>query len=151
MLECGVPINKQPCGSRSWYRRPPGIGFSAGECLSPADGGFILLSSVLERAAKCAAPHSGRERARAIVDKLMNLDSTPEPPERASHALETVIVTRVREIVDGFKVRRALPSARRRMVGPFVFLDQMGPEVLGAGRGAAPAHRARHRDLPLSG
>lgn len=49
--------------------------------------------------------------------------------------LETIIVTRVRELVDGFKVRRVLPSARRRMVGPFIFLDQMGPEVLGSGRG----------------
>ncbi|HKQ52634.1 MAG TPA: pirin family protein [Pyrinomonadaceae bacterium] len=50
-------------------------------------------------------------------------------------AIETVISTREREIVNGFKVRRALPSARRRMVGPFIFLDQMGPEILGAGRG----------------
>jgi redox-sensitive bicupin YhaK (pirin superfamily) len=50
-------------------------------------------------------------------------------------ALETVIVTREREIVDGFKVRRALPSARRRMVGPFIFLDQMGPEILQEGKG----------------
>jgi redox-sensitive bicupin YhaK (pirin superfamily) len=49
--------------------------------------------------------------------------------------LETAIVTRMREIVDGFKVRRALPSAKRRMVGPFIFLDQMGPEVLRANRG----------------
>src|SRR3954468_24305641 len=50
-------------------------------------------------------------------------------------SLETVVVTRVRDLVDGFKVRRVLPSARRRMVGPFIFLDQMGPEVLGNGRG----------------
>lgn len=49
--------------------------------------------------------------------------------------LETVVVTRVRDLVDGFKVRRVLPSARRRMVGPFIFLDQMGPEILSAGRG----------------
>lgn len=49
--------------------------------------------------------------------------------------LENVIVTRQRDLVDGFKVRRALPSARRRMVGPFIFLDQMGPEVLRGGRG----------------
>ena len=35
----------------------------------------------------------------------------------------------------GFKVRRALPSARRRMVGPFIFLDQMGPEMLRADTG----------------
>jgi redox-sensitive bicupin YhaK (pirin superfamily) len=49
--------------------------------------------------------------------------------------LENVIVTRQRELVEGFKVRRVLPSARRRMVGPFIFLDQMGPEVFRDGRG----------------
>ena len=49
--------------------------------------------------------------------------------------IETVIETREREIVDGFKVRRALPSAQRRMVGPFIFLDQMGPEILRSGVG----------------
>ncbi len=51
-----------------------------------------------------------------------------------SPALETVIVPRTSEIADGFKVRRALPSSRRRMVGPFIFLDQMGPELLSADR-----------------
>ena len=51
------------------------------------------------------------------------------------HGIEMVILTRAREIVDGFNVRRALPSAKRRMVGPFIFLDQMGPEVLRAGSG----------------
>ncbi|HET9530553.1 MAG TPA: pirin family protein [Blastocatellia bacterium] len=50
-------------------------------------------------------------------------------------SLETVIVTRTRHLVGGFKVRRALPSAKRRMIGPFIFLDQMGPEVLRANRG----------------
>ena len=62
----------------------------------------------------------------------MNADT---PPNEIPEILETVIVTRVREIVADFKVRRALPSAKRRMVGPFIFLDQMGPEVLRAGRG----------------
>src|SRR5215207_1893739 len=65
----------------------------------------------------------------------MNSDSTARRKGLASPALETVIVTRARELVEGFKVRRALPSARRRTVGPFIFLDQMGPEILGAGRG----------------
>lgn len=49
--------------------------------------------------------------------------------------VETVIDTRARDLVDGFKVRRALPSRQRRMVGPFIFLDQMGPEILSEGRG----------------
>ncbi len=52
-----------------------------------------------------------------------------------NNPLETVIVTRTRDLVGGFQVRRVLPSAKRRMVGPFIFLDQMGPEVLRAGNG----------------
>lgn len=34
-----------------------------------------------------------------------------------------------------FKVRRVLPSPRRRMVGPFIFVDQFGPAIIP--RGAA--------------
>jgi redox-sensitive bicupin YhaK (pirin superfamily) len=64
----------------------------------------------------------------------MNADAQPTEQE-IPRGLEMVIVTRVREIVDDFKVRRALPSAKRRMVGPFIFLDQMGPQVLRAGGG----------------
>jgi redox-sensitive bicupin YhaK (pirin superfamily) len=55
----------------------------------------------------------------------------PQPPDTV---LETLILPRTSEIASGFKVRRALPSSRRRMVGPFIFLDQMGPELLRAGR-----------------
>src|SRR5689334_12689013 len=49
--------------------------------------------------------------------------------------LETVVVPRTADLGDGFTVRRALPSAQRRMVGPFVFLDQMGPAQLRPGGG----------------
>jgi len=41
-------------------------------------------------------------------------------------AIETMIVPRARDI-GNFEVRRALPSAKRQMVGPFIFFDQMGP------------------------
>lgn len=50
-------------------------------------------------------------------------------------AVETVIVPRSSDLGGGFQVRRALPSAQRRMVGPFVFFDQMGPALLGIGEG----------------
>jgi len=50
-------------------------------------------------------------------------------------AIDLVIESRQREIVEGFHVRRVLPSVKRRMVGPFVFFDAMGPEVLAPGRG----------------
>lgn len=46
----------------------------------------------------------------------------------------TVIVPRARDI-GGFEVRRALPSARRQMVGPFIFWDQMGPARFPLGEG----------------
>lgn len=65
----------------------------------------------------------------------MDAEVFPKQREELSDSLEMVIVTRVRELVDDFKVRRALPVAKRRMVGPFIFLDQMGPEVLRSGRG----------------
>jgi redox-sensitive bicupin YhaK (pirin superfamily) len=48
--------------------------------------------------------------------------------------VETVVVPRSSDI-GGFEVRRALPSAQRRMVGPFVFFDQMGPAEFRAGSG----------------
>jgi len=37
-------------------------------------------------------------------------------------ALELVVVPRVRDL-GGFAVRRALPQARRQMVGPFIFFE----------------------------
>jgi redox-sensitive bicupin YhaK (pirin superfamily) len=49
-------------------------------------------------------------------------------------SVETVIVPRSRDI-GGFMVRRALPVAGRRTVGPFVFLDEMGPAGFGIGEG----------------
>lgn len=50
-------------------------------------------------------------------------------------ALEVLVVPRTHDLGDGFNVRRALPSRERRMVGPFVFFDQMGPHTFSAGRG----------------
>jgi redox-sensitive bicupin YhaK (pirin superfamily) len=50
----------------------------------------------------------------------------------------TMIESRInppqRSLGDGITVRRALPSAQRRSVGPFVFFDQMGPFELTTGR-----------------
>ncbi|MEM1149137.1 MAG: pirin family protein [Pseudomonadota bacterium] len=40
--------------------------------------------------------------------------------------VETLIIPRARDL-GGFEVRRALPSSKRQMVGPFIFFDQMGP------------------------
>src|SRR3981081_311869 len=55
--------------------------------------------------------------------------------KRTCDALDLIIVPRVRDLGGGFSVHRALPHARRQMVGPFIFFDQMGPVQLIAGRG----------------
>ncbi len=61
---------------------------------------------------------------------------TPESGRSATAAVELTIEPRVRSLGD-FDVRRVLPAAKRRMVGPFVFLDHMGPAELAPGRGIA--------------
>lgn len=49
-------------------------------------------------------------------------------------AVEVVIKPVDREL-GGFSVRRALPARERRMVGPWVFFDHMGPAEFAAGTG----------------
>ncbi len=49
--------------------------------------------------------------------------------------VDLVVEPITKDLGDGFRVRRALPSAGKRMVGPFVFLDHMGPAILPAGKG----------------
>ncbi len=60
-------------------------------------------------------------------------DPIPGDP-RSCDAVEQVIVPRSRDIGD-FEVNRVLPSARRRMVGPFIFFDQFGPALMRIGQG----------------
>ncbi|MEO0484797.1 MAG: pirin family protein [Pseudomonadota bacterium] len=54
-----------------------------------------------------------------------NPTQNPECPSSEA-ALDTLIIPRARDL-GGFEVRRALPSPKRQMVGPFIFFDQMGP------------------------
>ncbi len=49
-------------------------------------------------------------------------------------AIEQIIAGRARDI-GGFSVRRVLPAPGRRMVGPFIFFNHIGPEALAPGRG----------------
>ena len=53
---------------------------------------------------------------------------------RSCEAIEQVIVPRAHDL-GGFSVRRALPSIGRKMVGPFIFFDQMGPAEFLLGQG----------------
>ncbi|UVC14670.1 pirin family protein [Mesorhizobium onobrychidis] len=51
----------------------------------------------------------------------------------ASDQIELMVIPNAKDI-GGFQVRRALPTARRRLVGPFIFFDRMGPAILRAGQ-----------------
>src|SRR3982751_1560172 len=50
----------------------------------------------------------------------------------AADQVDILIIPRTSDI-GGFEVRRALPTAKRRLVGPFIFFDRMGPAILRAG------------------
>lgn len=52
----------------------------------------------------------------------------------ATSAIALVIDGRPRDL-GGFAVRRVLPAAARRLVGPFIFFDHMGPAEFEAGQG----------------
>ncbi len=60
-----------------------------------------------------------------------------EGAECIDHPCESiafVIRARVRDL-GGFTVRRSIPAARRRQIGPFTFFDHMGPVTLAPGKG----------------
>ncbi len=59
--------------------------------------------------------------------------STQQTPE-ADSPVDMVILPRSRDL-GGFEVARVLPAIGRRMVGPFIFLDQIGPVTFTPGRG----------------
>src|SRR5690554_3658117 len=68
----------------------------------------------------------------------MSWQACPEPVDLKNtggpRAVEMEIVPRARDI-GAFEVGRVLPFAKRRMVGPFIFFDEMGPAVLAPGIG----------------
>jgi len=56
----------------------------------------------------------------------------PSPGDAfACDQIELMVIPNAKDI-GGFQVRRALPTARRRLVGPFIFFDRMGPAILRA-------------------
>ena len=65
------------------------------------------------------------------------MTTAPDDPSLSAStagAVETIVRPRPRDL-GGFEVRRVLPAAERRMVGPFVFLDQIGPARFAPGTG----------------
>jgi redox-sensitive bicupin YhaK (pirin superfamily) len=60
---------------------------------------------------------------------------TGNDPGAPQGGVELVVEPASKDLGGGFRVRRALPSIQRRMVGPFIFLDHMGPSVFDPGQG----------------
>jgi hypothetical protein len=52
-----------------------------------------------------------------------------------SPGAEAIVLPGARDFSDGINARSILPSAQRPMIGPFVFLDQLGPKVFATGQG----------------
>jgi len=50
------------------------------------------------------------------------------------HLIDTIITPREKDL-GGFSVRRTLPTSGRKMVGPWIFFDHMGPAEFAAGDG----------------
>lgn len=70
----------------------------------------------------------------------MSVDSRNAPDAENNAALESctdvdIIIEKRKRDLGGFFVGRVLPHAKRRMVGPFIFLDEMGPAAFAPGAG----------------
>ena len=63
------------------------------------------------------------------------------------HPIELLIQGRRHELGPGFAVRRVLPSIKRRMVGPFIFLDHFGPMTIRPGGGGMDVRPHPHIGL----
>jgi redox-sensitive bicupin YhaK (pirin superfamily) len=67
----------------------------------------------------------------------MSFEPAIEPICRSCEStpiVETTIEARARDL-GGFTVRRVLPSAARKLIGPFIFFDHMGPVEFAPGSG----------------
>jgi redox-sensitive bicupin YhaK (pirin superfamily) len=61
-------------------------------------------------------------------------EATPTASAGPCSPVDLVVEPGVKDL-GGFRVRRALPTAMRRMIGPFIFFDHMGPVQFAPGDG----------------
>jgi redox-sensitive bicupin YhaK (pirin superfamily) len=67
----------------------------------------------------------------------VSFEEVPAPDDKdcaTTPSIELIVEPRLRHL-GGFSVRRVLPTPRRRTIGPFVFLDHLGPTVFPPGEG----------------
>jgi len=69
------------------------------------------------------------------MSNLMNsVEQNCDSADAPCSAIEVILSPRVADL-GGFSVRRLLPTAKRKMVGPWIFFDEMGPAAFPAGEG----------------
>src|SRR5262245_21333163 len=120
---------------RLWPRQPRAQGRKKAACRAVRDreqrrsvGHEQRRHSRRGHATLC--PYSAKEAA-------MSVQQSYEPKcGEADGPIELSIEARIRSLGE-FNVRRVLPAAKRRMVGPFVFFDHMGPVDFPPGQGIA--------------
>jgi len=66
---------------------------------------------------------------------VMSYHTASEPQCTGSSGSIELIIEPKKKDLGGFSVRRVLPSSQRRMVGPFIFFDHMGPATFPPGQG----------------
>jgi redox-sensitive bicupin YhaK (pirin superfamily) len=65
----------------------------------------------------------------------MSVQPGHEPACAAREDAVALVITPRERDLGGFSVRRVLPAPEQRMIGPFVFFDEMGPATFPPGRG----------------
>jgi hypothetical protein len=122
------------------------------ETIRLANGGWNRARDGLSFETGWAPDAPGTPAEETAMTWMPDLDPTPGDA-RSCDMIDTIIVPRARDLGD-FEVRRALPSPKRQMVGPFIFFDQMGPAEFITGA-ALTCARTRisgwHRDLSVRG
>jgi redox-sensitive bicupin YhaK (pirin superfamily) len=120
-------------------------GYSQGQCKSPmvrapkVPEGFILSRSAMINAAR--STDTKREaRPSTATEEDMTMRNTDRQAQQESGspqgeaAVELLLQPREKDLGD-FSVRRLLPTAKRTMVGPWIFFDHMGPADFPPGKG----------------
>src|ERR1039458_2269250 len=127
----GVPA---PCrrSRSSAGARPPSRSLRASCAVTPCAA--TPVAEPVDGPRRAEPPTARRDDPRRCDMSWMPATDPEFGDAQSCDALELVVVPRVRDL-GGFAVRRALPQAKRQMVGPFIFFDQMGPVQFVAGQG----------------
>jgi len=69
-----------------------------------------------------------------VSNVLESAEQRCDAIEAPCSAIQTILSPRITDL-GGFSVRRLLPTAKQKMVGPWIFFDEMGPADFPAGQG----------------